>query len=102
MADNDSDQMAEHGRNDAELEAELRSDALDAQWETVLQEYREGLRERPHDLAPRAPASAREDIEQAAAIEAANDQTEHLSLRSWSRFPGWFGPLFEPDEVAAR
>ena len=78
-------------------------DALDAQWETVLHEYREGLRERPHDLAPRAPVSARQEVESEADGEKASEEgAGRQILRSWSRFPGWFGPRFEPDEVPVR
>jgi len=83
-----------------EVLREHRTDAIESQWETVLNEYREGLRERPHELAPRAPENLREELypepELGAALEEPSSRT---ALRSWSRFPGWFGPLFEPDEV---
>ena len=82
---------------------ERRSEALDSQWETVLHEYREGLRERPNELAPRAPESLREELSPEPELDPANeDDSSRMTLRSWSRFPGWFGPLFEPDEVNLR
>ena len=81
-----------------------RHEVLDARWETVLQEYREGVRERPNDLAPRAAQEMREgsEPESSAISETAHeDSSARPSLHAWSRFPGWFGPLFESDELAA-
>ena len=102
VAENLPDEIPEERSADAEIQEESRSHALDAQWETVLQEYRDGLHERPHQLAPRAPENTRQEIEQEAAREVSDASSPQHLLHSWSRFPGWFGPLFEPDEVPVR
>ena len=73
---------------------------LDERWESVLHEYRSGLRKRPNGLRPRAPKEVRESQE-VAANEEVEEATPVQTLQPWSRFPGWFGPLFEPDEVTA-
>ena len=84
------------------------SDPLDAQWEAVLNEYRAGLRERPHQLQPSAAERAGRTHEHenkpthSDASPADAGQETRIDLRSWSRFPGWFGPLFEPEEAAIR
>lgn len=98
--------IAPRERSEEEVQAhrDRRSGDLGNQWESVLKEYRTGLRKRPADLQPRASETMRsvhEPMEAVEIMETNESQPAPQAVQSWSRFPGWFGSAFEGEEQRA-